>query len=510
MLLTLCVAVLMQPVAAIASWQSNGTKASTITATSVFRPDAPSAVQSGSVVRLTWSPTMLRNGQAVEGYEVRRRVDGGAPVVVCTAVTPTLTCDDVAPAPPSVITYAVVATYKSWRSQESPQTTYNPDPTKPVTTSVTVKPGPSGGTPPRTMNGYITELPLEVTLTATDAIGVANVRYRVNGGAWVVVSGDTTVIPVDAQGDTVIDYFATDVWGNAETVKSQMLRVDTIAPDAPTGLTLGVDSGTSSTDRITDVAANSVSGYAEPGSTVEVYRGTTLVRQAVAGPTGVFSVPVTLVAGGNELKARAIDAAGNASVNSPNLDVTLVTFLTTAYMKTNAAGDTTSSTPLPLSVLAPTLATLFNYDTNRDSSPGLIIKKGSGSLNETDDTKIQRWNFPTTRPTVLEGNATVRLWSAMKDFEGTKKGSVVVGLFDCDSSGGVCTQVGQTSTVEPNPPWAQGSSTWVVKAWSLGAVSRTIAAGRVLQIRVVVGSAAGDDMKFAYDATGYASSLTVQ
>jgi len=54
----------------------------------------------------------------------------------------------------------------------------------------------------------------------------------------------------------------------------------------------------------------------------------------------------------------------------------LATASTTAYhLGTSGAGDTTSSTVLPLRTAAPSATTLHNYDTDRDAAPGLLLAK---------------------------------------------------------------------------------------------------------------------------------------
>ncbi len=224
---------------------------------------------------------------------------------------------------------------------------------------------------------------------------------------------------------------------------------------------------------------------------ISTYTVVPLVLLSAAGATGSYLTRGAF--------ADGTDNAGNylATAVGP----------TTYYLKTNATGNTSSSSVLPLSTTAPTLTTLYNYDTDRDSDRGLMLAKSSG-LNETDRTKIQKWSQTAASPIVLSGNAKLRLWSAMKSFE-SKKASVQVGVYDCDSTGGSCTQFA-SGTVTSTTSWSGGSSTWVVKDWDLGTVSRTISTGRTLQVRVVVADSSDDDMWFAYDTTSYPSVLTVE
>src|SRR5213594_2173617 len=62
-----------------------------------------------------------------------------------------------------------------------------------------------------------------VTLTATDATsGVLSERYRVDGGSWRTYSAAFTV---GGNGTYMLDYFATDVAGTAETVRGLSIRI---------------------------------------------------------------------------------------------------------------------------------------------------------------------------------------------------------------------------------------------------------------------------------------------
>ncbi len=64
-----------------------------------------------------------------------------------------------------------------------------------------------------------------------------------------------------------------------------------------------------------------------------------------------------------------------------------------------------------------------------------------------------------------------------------------------------------TASLRPSAAWQGGSRTWVEKTITFTDVDRTIAAGRFLQLRVVVGNNSADDMWFAYDTASFQSQL---
>lgn len=69
--------------------------------------------------------------------------------------------------------------------------------------------------------------PLQVTLSANDAAGIASIGYRIAGGADQVYSGPFTV---DAEGATVVEYWAVDVLGNTSPTVAKSVKIDRVAP----------------------------------------------------------------------------------------------------------------------------------------------------------------------------------------------------------------------------------------------------------------------------------------
>lgn len=103
---------------------------------------------------------------------------------------------------------------------------------------------------------------------------------------------------------------------------------DTIAPVAPSGLDLAAadDSGTSDSDNITNKTTElTVTGTAEAGAKVELFTGATSLGTATATAAGTFSIDITLAAGTHSLAALATDTAGNVSVLSTRMSVTVDT-----------------------------------------------------------------------------------------------------------------------------------------------------------------------------------------
>ncbi|CAN7290677.1 Ig-like domain-containing protein [Phenylobacterium sp. LjRoot164] len=119
-----------------------------------------------------------------------------------------------------------------------------------------------------------------------------------------------------------------DAAGNAGGAGvSPALTFDTLVPTAPStpDLDAASDDGASATDDVTTVNTPTFTGTAEAGATVRLYDtdGTTVLGSTIA-TGGTWSITSsTLSAGAHTITARAFDAAGNVSVVSGGLSVTI-------------------------------------------------------------------------------------------------------------------------------------------------------------------------------------------
>jgi hypothetical protein len=117
-----------------------------------------------------------------------------------------------------------------------------------------------------------------------------------------------------------------DLAGNDGAASNTLtLGYDTLAPAAPgtPDLATGNDTGASDSDNVTKANPLSFSGSADNGTTVRLYDGATEVGHVTASG-GTWTIPVAgLGEGSHTLTAVAYDAAGNASVASGGLVVTV-------------------------------------------------------------------------------------------------------------------------------------------------------------------------------------------
>ncbi|MEV1290360.1 ThuA domain-containing protein [Micromonospora sp. NPDC049679] len=152
---------------------------------------------------------------------------------------------------------------------------------------------------------------IPVTLAATDAgSGVAKLEWSLDGGAWKPY---TEPIDVSGDGQHELLYRATDAVGNAETLKSAVLKIDGTKPTIiMSGLADGQLYGDSQDVRVVFEAVDPTSGIKATVGKLDgkAYRSNTL--QAM----------YELTLGLHELTVTATDSAGNESVSTVRFFVT--------------------------------------------------------------------------------------------------------------------------------------------------------------------------------------------
>ncbi|PPL00361.1 Ig-like domain-containing protein [Parapedobacter indicus] len=152
-----------------------------------------------------------------------------------------------------------------------------------------------------------------VTVTLNEIAGTGTLRLDVIGGNGIT--------DVDGNGGGNNGYVAAFTAGAVHTV-------DRDAPDAPSqpDLAAGSDSGSSDSDDITSDATPTITGTAEANATVEITShvdGVLGTETADGGGNWSFIPSTALTEGMHSLTATATDAAGNVSLASPALEITI-------------------------------------------------------------------------------------------------------------------------------------------------------------------------------------------
>ena len=172
----------------------------------------------------------------------------------------------------------------------------------------------------------------------------------------------------------------------------------------------------------------------------------------------------------------------------------------TLYFTNPGSGDTTSSTTLPLLFSPALVASLPNYDTDRDSDPGLTLARGVG-VGDPDPTTKQVWtaNLGTYD---LSGSAQLRFRVAVQDQTKNLDGEFEVQLSACNAGLTACSALGSTTATfnQPGGEWAN-----VVENFSIS--GGTTASRPILRITVAALNASDGDLWFAYDTTSLDSRI---
>ncbi len=240
-----------------------------------------------------------------------------------------------------------------------------------------------------------------------------------NGSTWVAAS--TTVgskawslADQTISGSNTLKVKVSDTAGNDGTVFSANYVLDTSGPSTTvSSVALSADTGSSSTDFITNTAAQtisgSLSGSLDSGDTVwvSVDNGSTWTAATTSVVSGVtrFSASATLV-GSNSLKVKVSDAAGNdGSVSSTNyvLDTSAPTTTVTSVTLSDDTGS--SSTDFITNTAAQTISGTLSTNLISGEAVYVSVDNGSNWTAATTSVGSNTWSVTST----LSGSNTIQV-----------------------------------------------------------------------------------------------------
>ena len=222
---------------------------------------------------------------------------------------------------------------------------------------------------------------------------------------------------------------------------------------------------------------------------------------------GAFLLLLLTVVAGGLIQGRTHALYTDSQAVPSNAFTTANCFTTCWYLHNNPSpptGGTVSQAVLPLNGSFPSASTLNNYDTDRDGDEGLLIAKGGSGPTESDSGKMQVWRTAALGGGLsLVGTAEANVWAAVKSYGQGKAGEVFVYLRDYNGS--TYTEIGNGSVYRAD--WQGGSSTFVQGIITIPGLNYTIPAGNMLEVKILVGGNAGDDMWLAYDTVSFSSEV---
>lgn len=161
-----------------------------------------------------------------------------------------------------------------------------------------------------------------ITLYDTDGVTSLGTATANASGAWSIVSSTLS------QGAHSLTVNQTDLAGSVSSASQALsLTIDVTAPAVGGAPVLSPSSDSDAQgDGITNVSRPVVTGTAEPNATITLYdtNGTTILGTATANGTGNWSITSSsLSAGPHTLTFKQTDAAGNVSLFSSGLTLTI-------------------------------------------------------------------------------------------------------------------------------------------------------------------------------------------
>jgi putative nucleotidyltransferase with HDIG domain len=314
-----------------------------------------------------------------------------------------------------------------------------------------------------------------LTVASFDGSTIASGALTPNGG------GSFTYVPDPAfSGSESFTYTVAD--GTGGTASATVTITVVPQPDAPAA---SDDAYTTPQDTALVVAAPGVlaNDYDEDGDplTLATTPATAPTSGTLAlGADGSFTyTPNAGFVGTDGFTYRIDDGTGRTADGVVTITVDSTVVSNTLYLQsTGPSADLwdISTTPPPAASPVP--------DHDADGNPGLTINSSDGKESISDPLEYQVWRYVLPAPVVFNGPATLQLWSTTSLFQLNKDVHPHVYLYDCDAGGASCVKIAESDVHVNN--WNL-LPTWVYHEVAIGSVSRTIAAGRELHVRLLVG-----------------------
>ena len=309
-----------------------------------------------------------------------------------------------------------------------------------------------------------------VTATATDADAGSTLIYSITAGndsglfAINSLSGvvGTAGSLVNNSGSHSLTLSASD-GTNAGTATLAVTVADLTAPSAPTV------SGSASTN---NTPPPTLTGTAEPNSTVKIYSGSTLLGQPTASAGGSYSfMPGTALAdGSHSITATATDGAGNVSAASSVFSLLV---------------DTAAPNVPTISATTPTNDTTSTFTGAAESGSLVTVYSGGASLGQAAADGSGNYSF-TPSTALADGTYTITATAA-------------------DSTGNTSAASGSLSfvvdTAAPNAPTLTGTTPTNDNTPALNGTAEANATVMALSGDTALGQATADSSG-AYTLTG--------
>lgn len=473
-----------------ATWSASGAGSTTVSTATLGAPTSTLAATTvnTNTVSVSWSGSTLSTGGAVNGYRVYRvRASDLASFNACgtsaSSLVTSASCTD-SGVVDGTYRYVVAAIVGSWTATGASSNSVNVvnDSTLPSIAVSTVSPAPN-------TNGVNSSSPVSVTLTTAPGSGgsaVVSIRYTINAGSLVTLTSTSAVVAISGNGTHTLAFTCVDAAGRVSAAGSFVVRIDTVAPAAPSApvVTAATDTGLSATDGVTRSTVPQFAGTAEVGATVVLFSGATVLGSAVATDGTYLIASSTLTEGSRTITANATDLAGNVSATSAGTAIVVDTTAPTAPSTpalTTASDTGRSSTDKITKLATPTLTGTTTAATTTTLYDGTVAVgsaiTATTSFSVTTNSLSSGTRSITATATDLAGNASVSSVALTFTLDLTAPPAPSVPVLSSSSDTGSLNYDGITSATTPTVSGSNESKA-IVLLWD-GAVqvgSRTASA----------------------------------
>ncbi len=210
------------------------------------------------------------------------------------------------------------------------------------------------------------------------------------------------------QGSHVFTARATDAAGNLSGDSASFtLNVDTTPPPSPVLISVTDDvpanTGALTSGQVTNDARPTLTGTAEPGSTVRIYDGTTLIGTTTATNGSWSYTPTAALADGNHtLTVTASDAAGNTSPATGGFTLVVDTTAPTTPVISSVVDDVGSITG-PVTSTTPTNDNRPTLNGTAEAGATVRIYDGTTLVGEAVADNNGNWSLPQTSVALTDG-----------------------------------------------------------------------------------------------------------
>ncbi len=204
-----------------------------------------------------------------------------------------------------------------------------------------------------------------INLTATDAGGVKDTYYKINGGSMLAVSTAGQPVISTEGANNIMEYWSVDKSGNEETPHKTLssIKLDKTPPVVSITSPANEAAFNQGPITITGTATDALSGLNSVSVNVE---GT--VYTSTVSTDGSFSITgITIVGGPNKVTASGVDIAGNTGNISISVFLGWVLHMQVPYQSVTSYGSAAASSQMILNYIRNGLAdpltqdTIYNY-----------------------------------------------------------------------------------------------------------------------------------------------------